>query len=224
MEKQHKRNNAAKQKLTAPNPASTGSLQATPERILEGAREVLIRQGYSKFTTRSVAAAVGISPGNLAYHFPSKQMLLRGVVDRLVTDYSRQFEALLTEEDQDLGSGQDFVNLVRWLLTDAIKEDTVRVFRELWTISLHDEETRKALDDMYDNVMAGVVDLLHKSFPSVELHKLQEIIQLLALASEGSIVLFGTRRERAVSYERMIDFVTQLIEFYVPELGLKGSE
>ncbi|AXI55498.1 Nucleoid occlusion factor SlmA (plasmid) [Pseudoseohaeicola sp. NH-UV-7] len=211
-----------KQESTTPKRASKGSLQATPERILDCARDVLIRQGYAKFTTRSVAAAVGISPGNLAYHFPSKQKLLQGVVNRMVADYSGQFEALLTEGE--LQPGQDVRSLVRWLLTDTVREETVRVFRELWAISLHDESTRTAIDNMYDELMAGVTELLKRSYPNVEVRKLQEVVQLIAFASEGSIALYGTRFDRAVSHEQMIDVITQLIDLYVPELGANRSK
>ena len=211
-----------KQESTTPKRASKGSLQATPARILDTARDVLIRQGYAKFTTRSVAAAVGISPGNLAYHFPSKQKLLQGVVNRMVADYSGQFEALLTEGE--LQPGQDVRSLVRWLLTDTVREETVRVFRELWAISLHDESTRTAIDNMYDELMAGVTELLKRSYPNVEVRKLQEVVQLIAFASEGSIALYGTRFDRAVTHERMIDVITQLIDLYVPELGANHSK
>ena len=222
VKKQKRRNSVRKQESTTPKRASKGSLQATPERILDCARDVLIRQGYAKFTSRSVAAAVGISPGNLAYHFPSKQKLLQGVVNRMVADYSGQFEALLTEGE--LQPGQDVRSLVRWLLTDTVREETVRVFRELWAISLHDESTRTAIDNMYDELMAGVTELLKRSYPNVEFRKLQEVILLIAFASEGSIALYGTRLDRAVSHERMIDVITQLIDLYVPELGANRSK
>jgi hypothetical protein len=42
-------------------------------------------------------------------------------------------------------------------------EDTVRTFRELWAISLHDGGTRRAVDDLNDELMSGT---LHRINPT----------------------------------------------------------
>jgi AcrR family transcriptional regulator len=213
----------------APTPSQNGAAQApkdaskaTRRHIIDCAREVLVTEGYARFTVRAVATAAGISPGNLAYHFPSKRDLLRGVVAQMVADYSSQFEALLGEGG--VPQGQDVRSLVRWLLTESVSEETVKIFRELWVIALHDEDTRTAIDDMYDELMAGVVERLRRSYPNAELHKLQEVVQLLACISEGSIVLYGTRSDRAVPNARMIEVVSQLVDLYLPELGRTGGK
>ena len=38
-----------------------------------------MERGYAGFTTRLVAEAAGISPGNLSYHLPNKSELLSSV-------------------------------------------------------------------------------------------------------------------------------------------------
>ena len=73
---------------------------------------------------------------------PASGCYCRAVVAHMVAGYSTQFEALLT--DTRLRPGQDLKSLVQWLLADAVTEETVRTFRELWAISLHDDETRQA--------------------------------------------------------------------------------
>lgn len=54
----------------------------TAQRILETARLLFNRFGVPNVSTTSIAAELGISPGNLHYHFPSKNDLL----DALVAD------------------------------------------------------------------------------------------------------------------------------------------
>jgi AcrR family transcriptional regulator len=46
---------------------------------------------------RLVAQSAGISPGNLTYHFPKKIALLRALISRIMEDYSRQLEAMLSD-------------------------------------------------------------------------------------------------------------------------------
>jgi AcrR family transcriptional regulator len=49
-------------------------------------------------TLDAVAAAAGVSKGGLLYHFPSKDALLRAMVDRLVDDYQA---AIRSNEEAD---------------------------------------------------------------------------------------------------------------------------
>lgn len=53
----------------------------TPERILESARSLFNRKGYSSTTLSEIAAQVGITQGNLTYHFPNKRDLALHLVD-----------------------------------------------------------------------------------------------------------------------------------------------
>jgi len=53
---------------------------ATRASILTSARSVLIREGGARFTVRRVAEAAQISSGNVMYHFPTKQHLMRALI------------------------------------------------------------------------------------------------------------------------------------------------
>ena len=55
--------------------------------------------------------------------------LLQAVVTRRVKDYTSQFEGFLSESE--LSAGQEMQMLIRWLLTDNITEQPMRIFREL---------------------------------------------------------------------------------------------
>lgn len=48
---------------------------STPERILEAARYYFNESGYAATTLVEIASSVGISQGNLTYHFPTKRNL-----------------------------------------------------------------------------------------------------------------------------------------------------
>jgi len=57
----------------------TAKSEATRERILAAARRLFNEQGTSAVSTNHVAAAAGLSPGNLYYHFADKQEIIRGL-------------------------------------------------------------------------------------------------------------------------------------------------
>ena len=56
--------------------------RATVEAILEGASQVLVDVGYAKMTTTRVAKRAGVSVGSLYQYFPSKEALIRALIER----------------------------------------------------------------------------------------------------------------------------------------------
>jgi AcrR family transcriptional regulator len=56
----------------------------TRTRLLDAAARVLLTTGAEQLTLAAVAAEAGVSKGGLFYHFPTKQALVAGMVDRLV--------------------------------------------------------------------------------------------------------------------------------------------
>lgn len=63
------------------------------ERILDAAEQVAVRRGAAQLTLDAVAAEAGVGKGGLIYHFPSKQALLRGLIDRLAAIFEAGIEA-----------------------------------------------------------------------------------------------------------------------------------
>jgi AcrR family transcriptional regulator len=52
--------------------------------ILEAAAQIVERAGAANLTIDAVAAEAGLSKGGVLYHFPSKQKLLEGMLERLL--------------------------------------------------------------------------------------------------------------------------------------------
>ena len=59
-----------------------GSRSSTADRILEAGRELFNARGYAATSLSDIAKSVGISKGNLSYHFPTK----RDLAVRLIAD------------------------------------------------------------------------------------------------------------------------------------------
>jgi AcrR family transcriptional regulator len=63
----------------------------TRERILQASLELFNVQGERSVSTNHLAAHLGISPGNLYYHFRNKQ----AIIAELFADYARRVDGLL---------------------------------------------------------------------------------------------------------------------------------
>jgi molecular chaperone DnaK (HSP70) len=131
------------------------------------------------------------------------------LIHQLLEAYSRQLDDLLSSPD--IPVGQELEMLAHWLLLENVDEQTVRISRDFWAMALHDEVIRNAVDDFYDELLERLVQLLARSRPDAELTAIRELVQFLTLLSEGTAVLFGTRRERKVSFERIIELAAPLL-------------
>ncbi|WP_197053767.1 TetR/AcrR family transcriptional regulator [Chitinibacter sp. ZOR0017] len=188
---------------TMDTPDSSSDTSNTRSQILYAAMAVLIEVGQAAFTTRRVAERAGISLGNLTYHFPSKQRLVQAMIGELLAQYQQRFEQMLASKNV-----QNSLNeLINWLMVDAIDKKTVHLFRELWSLSLHDEEIAIAMDTFYTQSIALTAQLLQQNFPKASPAAVNELVTLLAVATEGCIVLYGNQHSHRVSHSQLIALI-----------------
>ncbi len=66
----------------------------TRERILEAARALFNQHGTDEISTRHIATELGISHGNLCYHFPRKEDIIEALYKQLAEKMNAQVLAL----------------------------------------------------------------------------------------------------------------------------------
>jgi len=66
------------------------------ERILDAASEIVAEVGAGKLTLDAVAQRASLSKGGLLYNFPSKDALLKGMIQRLIDQVLAEKERLRT--------------------------------------------------------------------------------------------------------------------------------
>ena len=91
------------------------------KQLVAAAQRVLIRDGVGRLTMRAVAAEAGVLLGTVTYVFPSKEMLLRAVIEDVVAGIAE-----VLKSSADTGRG----------LEHAIREGVQR----FWTTLVEDQE------------------------------------------------------------------------------------
>ena len=130
--------------------------QATRDRIIEAAREVLIEEGHANTSTRAVADRAGVRLSLVHYHFGGKQGLLVEVLHR-------ENEQLLERQRELFAAPGPLAE--KWRIAcDLLDEDVgsgyVRLLWELWSAGLADPE----LAEGWRAATAGWRDLLAEVF------------------------------------------------------------
>src|SRR5882762_4046575 len=122
---------------------SSNRSERTQGRVLEAAKELFNEQGTAVVSTNHIAAAAGISPGNLYYHFNDKQAIIRALFAR----YYREFDGRWAP-DQD--SGKNLAKFGQNLATGAELAWDYRFFqRELLALVRADPELRTTYETVY---------------------------------------------------------------------------
>lgn len=71
--------------------------------ILHAASKVVSERGIFNLTLEAVALEAGVSKGGLLYHFPSKEALVKGMVEHLAGNYREKIAASVEESTQENG-------------------------------------------------------------------------------------------------------------------------
>jgi AcrR family transcriptional regulator len=110
--------------------------QATRDRLIEAARDVLVAHGHAGTSTRAVADAAGVNLSQVHYHFGGRQGLLIEV-------FRRENEALLARQNALYaapGPLSEKWRLACGFLEEDLHSGYVRVLWELWAAGLTDPE------------------------------------------------------------------------------------
>ena len=64
----------------------------TKYEIIQVASKLFLEQSYTHTSVHAIAKELNISPGNLTYHFPTKEHLLLGIAERMVDFKERKYQ------------------------------------------------------------------------------------------------------------------------------------
>lgn len=77
--------------------------EVTRRALLSSAREVVAEFGAINFTLEAVATLAGVSKGALLHHFPTKKLLVEGMVRELVEQFSNTCNDLISRDPDPKG-------------------------------------------------------------------------------------------------------------------------
>ena len=152
-------------RLRASERSATSSdvVASTPERIIEASIFLFNRNGVQNVALHRIAAHIGISPGNLAYHFPGKRQLLLAIFPLIDNGMRHALEPL-----QPLSKGAT---------PRVAAEYQIRIFRTMWRsrfffnaltyLLSEDEELR----ERYMQFQGWVIDTLRAVLDDLIAHR-----------------------------------------------------
>ncbi|MFM9937306.1 MAG: TetR/AcrR family transcriptional regulator [Novosphingobium sp.] len=161
----------------------------TVDAILKAAHSVLIEEGASAFTIRRIASASGMKVGNVSYHFPRKEMLIKIMLDELLDSYDKLLES---EVRQPGISPEDRLRLMIVICLDDIAgKRTTRLFTELWALANHNAFIADRVRAFYRRVHDFIGEAVAALNPALSADEVHTVALFISAAMEGSTPFLG---------------------------------
>lgn len=190
---------------------------STRERILATALRLFNESGTAAISTNHIAGALGISPGNLYYHFRNKDEIIRALFEQ---QYSRWDEVYVLPEDR-MPTLDDLQQLVRATFTVAWEYRFI--YRELIALLRRDELLQRRWVEIRARGFAGFHELvnlfvaagvLRASGDPAVVTRLAQLIWLIGEFWLASVEVAGEVVD-AAHMERGIELMLQVLDPFV---------
>jgi AcrR family transcriptional regulator len=160
--------------------AETGTI------VLEAAKKILRQNGYSKLSTRDVAAAAGVPLSQIHYHFGSKQGMVLALFEYLNSQLLDRQASLFGDATLKLSEQWD---RACDYLDDDIASGYVRVLQELIAASWADAPVAKVIRagiTGWLDLITGLARRAEREFGGLGPFSAEEVAALIANAFIGA--------------------------------------
>ncbi|MFC4295955.1 TetR/AcrR family transcriptional regulator [Novosphingobium tardum] len=200
----------------APNPKQTRR-----EDILAAAIKSVVRDGYNRTTMSHVARLAGVTRPLVQYYFPTRELLLRAAIRRILDDWRERYFSLSNpeEESKDILSG-----IIR--LWNHMHLPEYQAYYELDISSRTDPELRRIIDELsaddahmrYDEAA-----IKFSTFSVADKAAFTEARAFTTIFLEGLLRhRFGSPAEDSTQ-ERQLALLSSLLRDYWSERGVQAS-
>lgn len=159
------------------------------EQILRAALSLLIEHGYRAISFRRIAALCGMTVGNVTYYFPSKEELVRVLLDAVITPYEESFTAIVHEPGTS--AERRLEELCELILEDIRSKKTTRLFPELWALSSHDPFVYDRMHDLYRRARVSLNQIIGEVNPQLPADEREVLALFMSASMEGMTVFAG---------------------------------
>ena len=159
------------------------------EQILGAALGLLINQGYRALSFRRIAEASGIKAGHISYYFPSKEALVRDLLDAVIGRYEDEFSDIVHEAEVPAETRLE--RMIIFILDDILTKKTTHLFMELWALSNHDNFVLERVQDLYTRAREPLIEIIAEINPALTGEERETLALFISASMEGMTVFAG---------------------------------
>jgi AcrR family transcriptional regulator len=175
----------------------------TAARIVLAARELLMTEGYAKFSMRNVAARAGLHLANVQYYYKTREDLVKALLDYTGDRYRASYEELRAKAPMDREAR--FQAIVEFNLRDVATAATRRYFIQLWALLTEiDGQAGHLMNDLYAIDIQQLSECVADLVPDTEPAEVRRRAGLLAAMIEGLVVVRGAHSRNPAELKKLM--------------------
>lgn len=192
----------------------------TKDRIIHNAIKLFNQKGTKSVTTNHIAAAAGISPGNLYYHFRNKEAIIRAVFDRIVeftetgSSYGSGFRVRPSIENMEAVFMR--VLTLHWKYRFLYREFNALLNRDKDLKASIIRDQKKRLTEIRDSILAFIEAGIFRDMDESEIEFLKTSLWIIGTYWH-SYLESGGKKITIARVEEGIDMMRKLLRPYMNE-------
>lgn len=198
-------------------------MNKTKQKIIDSSKELFNQHGYSQVTIRMIATNLGISSGNLNYHFKKREEILEFLYFDMVSEFDQRVETLSETE----------ISFPQIRADIQASMERMLEYRFIWTDLFNILKAHEKINDhftaVYKKRISGNVflfDRLHE-MELIRAAKFQEEYHILAerMVNFGDTWIYTSEvYNRSSSKEQITYQVNAMLAMIYPYLTDKGLQ
>ena len=193
-----------------PRKINLEKVDETKEKIISASVELIINNGFSKFTLSNVAQKVGITKAAIYWYFSSKEELLSAMASMLRTTFIDSAKQTI---EQSISPKQKIEALILSIENNNVHKKCfllIKVFLELYSV---DNEIKGIIQNGYKEYIEIVQDIFDEAISNKELQTTISKVTLAKLfcaALDGCVIQDELMGKNCIDYKEVRDFYTSL--------------
>ncbi|MCJ2183795.1 TetR/AcrR family transcriptional regulator [Novosphingobium sp. 1949] len=182
----------------------------TVDAIIKAALKVIIDEGAAAFSIRRIGAECGLRVGNVSYHFPRKELLVKVMLDELMAGYQVKLDddvrqAEVSDEDR-------LRRVIVMCLEDICTKRTTRLFTELWSLGNQSAYIAERVELFYSDVHEVIGEQIKRLNGALDDDEVHTLALFISSSMEGTTPFLGFEKP----WRAKMPQVTALsVEFFI---------
>lgn len=152
--------------------------------ILSHFYDVIIDEGFEGASIAKIAKRMDVNPSLLIHYFSTKDAMVIGLMDHIITTYSAQLFPDFSKVSDPKERWEDLVDVSSRIQWDRIMNSTV--FFSFYTLALRMPEIKKRFNTLYDGIIQVLIEeithankagIIKITDPKVEAERLIAVIE-----------------------------------------------
>lgn len=161
----------------------------TVDTIIKAALRVIIDEGASAFSIRRIGAECGLKVGNVSYHFPRKELLVKVMLDDMMEGYQAKLDADV--RNVDISNEERLRRVIVMCLEDICGKRTTRLFTELWSLANQNAFIAERIEAFYGEVHEQIGEQISALNPALDADEVHTLALFFSTSMEGTTPFAG---------------------------------